>query len=87
MLETAKGFFGSVTRVVSVVFYSEPLSWQDGTTKQVQLFKEVVNTRNKFDGEYDWKLLRYQPRSGHWNSLPEKWVRLIDFPTHIGEHG
>lgn len=91
MIYTAAEFFSEPhrnTRVVSAVFYGEPFSWDKGIIKQGHYYKEVPNLMNKFDTDRDWSLLHYKPPdTDHWNKLPEKWIRLVNFPDELGKHG
>jgi hypothetical protein len=39
----------------------------------------------------NWNLLHYKPTSGKrvgssWDALPEKWIRLVNFPDELGIH-
>ena len=94
MIETANTFFRgfppkkpAVTGVVSVIFYVEPLSWSGGIVKQRHFHNEVANPNNRFDSQRDWSLLHYRPTTDHWNKLPGKWIRLVNFPDELGAHG
>jgi hypothetical protein len=92
MVATAIEFFRGTskkpgtTRVVSVKYYVEPLSYSNGIAKQGHEFKEVSNPHNKFYPERNWDLFHYRPNPGHWNALPEKWIRLFKFPSELGKH-
>lgn len=81
----ALDFFAEGTgRVVSVVFYLEPLYWRDGIMAQGHRFKEVLNPRRRHGKDVDWKLFeRWRPLPGAMNTMPPKWTRLIDFPKGI----
>ncbi len=81
MLEATNEFFRSNTRVVSVGFYSDPISF-DGTVMAVgHQFMEVQNKQNKFDTRRDWRLFeRWRPPPGSANAMPPKWRTLINFP-------
>jgi len=94
MVETAIAFFRGeppriprTTRVVSVKYYVEPLSWANGIVGQGHLFKEVSNPHNKFNPTRNWSLFHYRPTTDHWNKLPAKWIRLVNFPDELGIHG
>lgn len=82
MVEATNELFRSNTRVVSVGFYTDPLSF-DGTIMAVgHKFMEVQNKQNKFDNERDWRLFeRWRPPPGSANAMPPKWRTLINFPN------
>ncbi len=82
MVEATNEFFRSNTRVVSVGFYTDPISF-DGTIMAVgNKFMEVQNKQNKFDNERDWRLFeRWRPPLGSANAMPPKWRTLINFPN------
>ncbi len=82
MVEATNDFFRSNSRVVSVGFYTDPISF-DGTIMAVgHQFMEVPNKQNKFDTQRDWRLFeRWRPRLGSANAMPSKWRTLINFPN------
>ncbi len=81
----ARDFFAMGTqRVVSVVFYLEPLSFRDGYLGQGHLFKEIINPRHKLGAAFDWRLFeRWKPPAVSPNSMPPFWARLSNFPTGL----
>ena len=77
----ANAFFASGTgRVVSVIFYAEPLVFSGDTLFHGHVFKEVPNPRHRFGTDKDWTLLsRWRPPAGAPNALPDKWILLRKF--------
>jgi len=85
----AVDFFARGTqRVASVVFYVEPLSYQDGYLGQGHLRLEIMNPRHKLAKLFDWYLLeRWKPPPVAPNTMPPFWVRLSNFPTGLPGYG
>lgn len=87
MVESAETFFSRGTgRIVSVKFYIAPFHVQNGFLAQGHRFKEVTNRRNRFDTSKTWNLFTYRPPVGALNTMPPKWLRLVDFPNGIKTH-
>jgi len=84
-VEGALDFFAMGTkRVLSVVFYVEPLHYKDGFLAQGHLYHEVLNPRHKFSGHLDWRLMdRWKPPAKSPNGMPPFWIRLSHFPTGL----
>jgi hypothetical protein len=80
MIETAQDFLRTTGRVVMVTYYAEPLSYTPGVMRQGHRFREIQNPRRS---EQDWSLVQYMPRTNYWDALPEKWVRLVNFPHEV----
>lgn len=81
LLAPTNEFFGSSSRVVSVVFYTTPVKFDGSYMSLGHQFMEVHNALNKFDVHRDWRLFnRWRPPKGAANGLPPKWLRLINFP-------
>jgi len=74
-------------RIVSVKYYVEPMSHADGYAKHGHEFLEISNPHNRFFPGRNWDLFHYRPIPGHWNAMPEKWIRLYKFPQLLGKHG
>lgn len=71
-------------RVISIVFYVEPIEMAGQGILQGHRFREVVNPRRRFLQDADCKLLdRWRPPPGKMNKMPEKWFRVTDFPKGI----
>jgi hypothetical protein len=84
-IQGALDFFAQGTgRIVSVVFYLEPLHYDTGTMIQGHLFKEVINKNHRFSRKFDCKLFeRWKPPPVSVNSMPDYWIRLSNFPTGL----
>lgn len=81
MIKVAQDFLlRNTTRIVMVTYYSEPLSYSSGIMRQGHRFKEIQNPRRP---EQDWSLLSYRPLGESWDALPEKWIRLVNFPEEV----
>ncbi len=83
--KTAQGaidFFAMGTqRVVSVVFYVEPLHYREGWLSQGHEYLEVINPRHKLSRLFDWRLMEnWKPPSVSPNAMPPYWIRLSNFP-------
>jgi hypothetical protein len=97
MVETATAFFNKTrsdgpdvranTRIASIKYYAEPTITGNGMLGQGHRFKEMSNPFNKLHPGRDWDLFHYRPTGDSWNALPEKWIRLINFPHELGKHG
>jgi hypothetical protein len=91
MVETAIKFFKTTGRVVSIKYYTEPLALSDGTLSQGHRYKELSNPHNRFQPNRNWDLLFYKPTTAKsigrtWDALPEKWIRLVNFPNELNSH-
>lgn len=79
--QAAMDFFSKGTqRVVSIVYYSEPIFYDAGTIRQEHRFKEVPNPKtNRFGEGRDWRVFqKWWPISGVTNNaMPPKWNRLL----------
>jgi hypothetical protein len=79
-------FFRTTGRIVSAKYYAAPLFYDGGRIGQGHRFIEFNSTKHRFGNFHQWDLLtHWRPRSGHWNLLPKKWVRLVFFP-HNDSH-
>jgi hypothetical protein len=82
MVEATNEFFRSNTRVVSVAFYTDPISFDGNIMAMGHQFMEVQNRQNKFDNQRDWRLFeRWRPPPGAANAMPPNWRTLINFPN------
>jgi hypothetical protein len=89
---TAQGaidFFAMGTqRVVSVVFYVEPLHYRDGWLSQGHRYLEIINPRHKLSRLFDWRLLEnWKPPPVSPNAMPPFWIKLSNFPTALPGYG
>jgi hypothetical protein len=80
---TTKGvldFYAQGTkRVVSVIYYVEPVRWLDGRIRQEHRFAELANPRHRFSNNIDWTLLKkWWPSEGAVNAMPSSWTRFND---------
>ncbi len=86
-VEAAIAALRVVSRVVSVILYTAPLGHDGTMASESHFFKEVPNPAHKFPASPHFKLLNYRPSSGHWDSMPSKWLRLYDLPFGgLGEY-
>jgi len=85
MNQGAQDFLSHGTgRVISIAFYAEPIEMASQGILQGHYFREVVNPRRRFLQGADCKLFdRWRPPAGKMNKLPEKWLRVTDFPKGI----
>lgn len=82
MVEATQCFFRSSARVVSVAFYTDPISIDNTGLTVKHQFMEVPNKQNKFDTTRDWRLFeRWRPTAGSANGMPPKWRTFINFPN------
>src|ERR1700733_8208819 len=93
-VQGALDFFAQGTgRVVSVVFYLEPVHLLDFVAEQGRrygaiqghFFFEAVNPRRRYGKELDWKLFeKWRPTDyASWSALPPHYARLFEFPKGI----
>jgi len=90
LVETAIAFLKGTGRVASVKYYVEPLAFSNGTMSQGHKYKEISNPHHRLYPNRNWDLLHYKPTTtkiaAGWDALPEKWIRLINFPHELGTH-
>ena len=79
----ANDFFAKGSqRVVSVAFYTDPLTWAEGLLSLRHQFYEVLNPRHGFGDAFDWRLFhRWRPSPPRKNLMPDKWFNLFTYPT------
>lgn len=77
--QAAMDFFNTNTqRVVSVVYYSEPISYNAGTIRQDHRFKEVQNPKvTRFGKGKDWRVFQKWWPTSKDQAMPPKWIRLL----------
>jgi hypothetical protein len=85
MNQGAQDFLSHGTgRIISIVFYVEPIEQASEGILQGHRYREVVNQRRRFLQDADCKLFdRWRPPADKMNKLPEKWLRVTDFPIGI----
>lgn len=93
-VQGALDFFAEGTgRIVSVVFYVEPIQLHDFVADkgrqyiatQGHFFYEVANPRRRYGKDLDWKLFEKWRPTDHasWSAMPTKYARLFEFPKGI----
>jgi hypothetical protein len=77
----------AVSRIVSVILYTAPLAHDGTMATEGDVFKEVPNPAHRFPRSPHYRLLRYRPSGRHWDSMPAKWIRLLNLPFGgLGEY-
>jgi hypothetical protein len=93
-VQGALDFFSQGTgRVVSVVFYVEPIqlhidvveTGRSYVATQGHFFREVANPRRRYGKDLDWKLFEKWRPTDHasWSAMPAKYTRLFEFPKGL----
>jgi hypothetical protein len=80
MLDTAHTFLRSTRRVVSVKFYSSPITFANNVMRHDHIYKEISNPRTDFGDEVDWNIFRRLDLPPEANGMPSHWQRIIFFP-------
>jgi hypothetical protein len=80
MLNTAREFLRGTRRVVSVKFYSSPITLTHNVLRHDHAYKEVSNPLTDFGNNKDWNIFRKLDLPPEWNGMPPHWQRIIFFP-------
>jgi hypothetical protein len=76
----ARDFLRTTRRVVSVKYYTSPITFIDGMLKVQHAFKEVSNPITDFGHFQNWDIFRRNVLSPEWNGMPPWWQRIIFYP-------
>ena len=76
----AHDFLRTTRRVVSVKYYTSPITFIDGMLKVQHAFKEVSNPLTDFGQFQDWDIFRRNILRPEWNGMPPWWQRIIFYP-------
>jgi hypothetical protein len=79
-LNTARDFLRGTRRVVSVKFYSSPISLATNVLRHDHAYKEVSNPQTDFGDHKDWNIFRKFDLPPEFNGMPPHWQRIIFFP-------
>jgi hypothetical protein len=80
MLEVAKSFLRTTRRVVSVKFYSSPISLPNNVLRHDHAYKEISNPSTDFGDNMDWSIFKKHILPTEMNGMPAHWQRIIFFP-------
>jgi hypothetical protein len=80
MLEVARSFLRGTRRVVSVKFYSSPISFSNNVLRYDHAYKEVSNPSTDFGDDVDWSIFKRHILPPEMNGMPAHWQRIIFFP-------
>ena len=73
----ARRFLGGVTRIVSVKFYANPITYQDNVMRIDLAYKEVSNSKTDFGNDVDWNIFKKHSLPPDSNGMPDHWDRII----------
>ena len=76
-LPLVRRFLGGVRRIVSVKFYSEPISFANNVMRIDLAYKEESNPRTDFGDNIDWSLFRKHNLPPEANGMPQHYKRII----------
>jgi hypothetical protein len=80
MLQVARSFLRGTRRVVSVKFYSSPISFSDNMLRHDHAYKEISNPLTDFGNNMDWSIFKKFVLPPELNGMPAHWQRIIFFP-------
>jgi hypothetical protein len=80
MLEVARSFLRRTRRVVSVKYYSSPITFADNMLRHDHAYKELSNPVTDFGNDADWNIFRKFRLPPEMNGMPAHWQRIIFFP-------
>ena len=80
MFNTARDFLRGTRRVVSVKFYSSPVTLANNVLRHDHAYKEVSNPQTDFGENKDWSIFRKFDLPPEFNGMPTHWQRIIFFP-------
>jgi hypothetical protein len=90
---TAKEFFRTTGRIVSVKFFVSAVFWRDGAVTQIHSFHEISNPNNRFEPARNWDMFTEADEtarpdgSGNFSDVPQRWRRLIFYPQGKRDDG
>jgi hypothetical protein len=80
MLDVARSFLRGTRRVVSVKYYSSPISFSDNMLRHDHAYKEISNPMTDFGNDMDWSIFKKFDLPPEFNGMPPHWQRIIFFP-------
>jgi hypothetical protein len=80
MLNTAREFLRGTRRVVSVKFYSSPITLANNVLRHDHAYKEISSSLTDFGNNQDWNIFRKFDLPPDCNGMPPHWQRIIFFP-------
>ena len=80
MLRVARSFLRKTRRVVSVKFYSSPITLSNNVLRHDHAYKEVSNPSTDFGDDVDWNIFKKHILPPEMNGMPAHWRRIIFFP-------
>jgi hypothetical protein len=79
-LNTARDFLRGTRRVVSVKFYSSPITLANNVLRHDHAYKEISNPLTDFGDNRNWDIFRKPGLPPEFNGMPPHWQRIIFFP-------
>jgi hypothetical protein len=76
----ARDFLRTTKRVVSVKYYTSPITFIDDMLKVQHAFQEVSNPITDFGNFQNWNIFRINLMRPEWNGMPPWWQRIIFYP-------
>jgi hypothetical protein len=79
-LDVARSFLRGTRRVVSVKFYSSPITFTGNMLRHDHAYKEISNPTTDFGNGVDWNIFKKFVLPPEMNGMPPHWQRIIFFP-------
>ncbi len=80
MLDVARSFLRGTRRVVSVKYYSSPITFSNNILRHDHAYKEISNPLTDFGDNADWSIFKKFILPPEMNGMPAHWQRIIFFP-------
>jgi hypothetical protein len=80
MLEQARSFLCGTRRVVSVKYYSSPITLSNNMLRHDHAYKEISNPVTDFGKDLNWSIFKKFNLPPAMNGMPSHWQRIIFFP-------
>lgn len=80
MFSVAQKFFRTTQRIVSVKFYSSPITFLNNMLRHDHAYKEISNPLTDFGDNKNWSIFRKFDLPPEFNGIPPHWQRIIFFP-------
>jgi hypothetical protein len=80
MVDVARTFLRGTRRVVSVKYYTSPITFVDDMLRHDHAYKEISNPVTDFGNDEDWSIFKKFILPPEMNGMPAHWQRIIFFP-------
>jgi hypothetical protein len=80
MLDVARSFLRGTRRVVSIKYYSSPITFANNMLRYDHAYQEISNPATDFGNNADWGIFKKFLSPPEMNGMPPHWQRIIFFP-------